>query len=82
MYLWKFLTKNKKYHLNSEKLAKNILGEYLPIVDDRDKFLQICVDGIKLFYKIAKDNKVEAKNIARTRKITDDMLKAMENNLK
>ncbi len=82
MYLWKFLTKNKKYHLNSEKLAKNIVEEYLPIVDDRSKFLQICADGIKLFYKIARDNKVEAKNIARTRKITDDMLKAMETNLK
>lgn len=80
MYLWKTLTKNKKYHLNSEKLARKILTEYLPIVDDRKEFLRICAEGIKLFYKIAKDNKVEAKNIARTRKITDEMLRAISEN--
>ncbi|MBD5417650.1 MAG: hypothetical protein HDR50_08360 [Desulfovibrio sp.] len=74
MYIWKILTKGEKTQLNSPKLAKRITEELLPILDDRPKFLKLCVEGITAYEEVAKKSGVEKKNIARTRQITESLL--------
>ena len=81
MYIWKILTNGEQLQLNSKKLARKINSEFLPIVDDREKFIKICVEGIDMFCQAARDAQVEEKNIARTRQITETMLKRIAKKL-
>lgn len=82
MYLWKILTKNKKYYLNSREISEKIAKEFLHVVDDRDIFTEICAEGIDMFYTIVKSSNIPPQNIARTKLITDEMLKRIALKLK
>lgn len=78
MYLWLALTHGKKYPLNSNKLSEAINKRFLPTVDNRDEFLKICVKGTALFYKTTKNVAVEPENIARSRQVTEEMIKSIQ----
>ncbi|EMG35641.1 AIPR protein [Desulfocurvibacter africanus PCS] len=74
MYVWRVLTHGEKPRLNSNQLIKSINNSFLKIVDDRSKFLELCVKGTSLFYRVAKESHVEYQNIARTRTITEQFI--------
>jgi len=78
MYLWKVLTKNEKFYLNSNKLSEKIIKEYLPFVDDREAFIKVCAEGAALFHYVASKLKIDEKNFSRSRQLTEEMLKRIK----
>lgn len=82
MYIWKILTNGVRYELNSRRLCKVINESMLKIIDDRNKFMSLCMDGIALFFNISGKSNIDWRNVARRRDITSEMIREIDKKIR
>jgi len=77
MNIWKLLASGKRYNLNSNDIAADIMKKYLLYIEDERNFTDIAAKSVALFYKTAQHANVGAENIARSKVVTEAMINSI-----